>query len=302
MSRLRADLLLALAGLIWGFGFVAQKDAAAHIGPFTFVASRFLISVLFTLPFALREGGLRRFKSTFKPRDKRKLAALCASFIAAVTLQQIGIVETTVTNAAFITGIYIVLVPFAAWFLYRERLSFFAVIASVVSLIGVMLLTAADPRHVMSDFNRGDIMILLCAVCFSLQVTMLGHIVGALKIPLTLSLLQYTAITIVTIILALIFETIDAHAILAAWWPILFSGIAAGGIAYTLQAVAQQHTPAADAAIIMSSETLFGAIGGIWLLHETLNLQGYLGCAAILAAILLVELAPLLRKSFQTNH
>jgi len=77
------------------------------------------------------------------------------------------------------------------------------------------------------------------------------------------------------------------------WVSILYAGIASGGIAYTLQAVAQQHTPPAEAAIILSSEALVGGLGGVWLLHEKISTTGVLGCVAILAAIALVELGPM---------
>jgi drug/metabolite transporter (DMT)-like permease len=295
LSRLRADLLLLLAGLIWGFGFVAQKDAFSYVGPFTFVACRFLISALFVLPFARHEGGLRSFSAALKPGDIQKIIALCAAFIGAVILQQVGLRSTTVTNAAFITGIYIVLVPFAAWILYRQKLSLPILAASSLSFVGVWLLTGADLHNFGSGIQRGDGFILLCAVGYALQVAMMGRVVGALKLPCILSLLQYLLTGFVAFILAACFETIDWNAIAAAWLPILYAGVASGGIAYTLQAIAQQHTPSADSAIIMGSESLFGAVGGAWLLHEKLALSGYIGCAAIMISILLVELIPLLQ-------
>jgi drug/metabolite transporter (DMT)-like permease len=295
LKRLNADLLLGFAGLIWGFGFVAQKDALSdHIGSFTFVAARFLISALFVLPFAVREGAFRRAMPAFPRRDWAKIAALCVAFAAAVITQQIGIETTTVTNAAFLTGLYIVLVPIAALILYRQKFSSLVLFACGLSLVGVGLLTGADPRHLLAGFNRGDMFVLLCAVFYAFQVPMMGHVVGAMKRPLTLSLLQYLVVGIAALLLAFCFETIDLQAIAAAWRPILYAGVLAGGVGYTLQAIAQQHTPSVDSAIIMSSETLFGAIGGAWLLHETMNVNGYVGCALILAAILLVETVPLL--------
>lgn len=296
MSRFKADLFLALAGLIWGFGFVAQKDAAAHIGPFTFVACRFLISAVFVLPLLRREGGFAGFSKTLKSGDLRKVIALCVAFVAAVTFQQCGIATTTVTNTAFLTGIYIVLVPFAAFFMYRQKISVLAVLASLLSFFGIWLLTGADPHHVFSGLNGGDVLVLICAVCFAVQVPMLGHVVSDLRMPFMLSFLQYMAVGLVTLLLALCFEHIDLHVIAASWLPIVYAGVASGGIAYTLQAIAQQHTPSVDSAIIMSSETLFGALGGVWLLHDRLTFAGYIGCALIMVAIILVELVPFLQK------
>lgn len=292
-KRISADFLLGFAGLIWGFGFVAQKDAFAHLGPFTFVACRFLVSALFVLPLAFCEGGARRaaLRHNFK-----KIAALCVAFFSAVITQQVGLGTTTVTNTSFLTGLYIVLVPLAALILYRQKISLLVWVACGLSLFGVGLLTGVDPRHIMAGLNRGDMFVLLCAACFAFQVPMMGHVVNETRAPLTLSLLQYIAAGAVALALALCFETIDVEAILSAWRPILYAGVLSGGVAYTLQAIAQQHTPSVDSAILMSSETLFGAIGGAWLLRETMNFSGYMGCLAILAAILLVEAAPLLYK------
>lgn len=296
MTRLTADILLGLAGLIWGFGFVAQKDAAAHIGPATFVACRFLISALFVLPFVVREGGFRHCNTKVTFKSGGKIFGLCLIFFACVTLQQYGLTTTTVTNAAFITGVYIVLVPFVGALFDRQKLSFVAVLSSFVSLAGIWLLTGGDTHHLLARFNGGDGLVLLCAVCYALQVPMMGRVVGDVRAPFMLSFLQYFSTGLAALVLALGFERIDLHALAAAWVPILYAGVASGGIAYTLQAVAQQHTPAADSAVLMSSESLFGAIGGAWLLHETLGFSGYAGCAAIMASIFLVELAPLLKK------
>jgi drug/metabolite transporter (DMT)-like permease len=296
LRRLNADLLLGFAGLIWGFGFVAQKDASVHLGPFTFVAARFLISALFVLPFVVREDGLRQIGSINIPKNIRNIIALCVSFVAAVTLQQIGLATTTVTNTAFLTGVYIVLVPFAGLVMFRHKIPPLALLACGISLIGVWLLTGANPHDVLAGLNYGDMLVLLCALCFAFQVPMMGHIVGALRLPFTLSFLQFFATGVIALVLALCFETIDWRLIMQAWIPILYAGVASGGIAYTLQAIGQQHTPAVDSAIIMSSESLFGAIGGAWLLGETMNMSGYMGCAAIMLAILLVELAPFVRR------
>lgn len=296
MNRLKADFILGFAGLIWGFGFVAQKDAAAHLGPFTFVACRFLISALFVLPLLRREGGFSRIRTQLKSGGILKIILLCLTFVAAVVSQQMGLATTTVTNAAFITGIYIVLVPFAARLLYRQKLSPVAVAASFLSFFGVWLLTGADPHHVLAGLNGGDALILLCAVCFALQVPMLGHVVSDLRLPFTLSFLQYAVTGFVALVLAFVFETVDWHLIADAWLPILYAGVASGGIAYTLQAIAQQHTPSVDSAIIMSSESLFGAIGGVWLMHDRLTTAGIWGCVDIMIAIVVVELVPLLQK------
>ena len=297
MKRIHADILLGIVGLIWGFAFVAQKNSVEYIGAFTFSAARFLLSALCVLPFVWREGGLRRQSPLFSKQSMPTIIAMCLIFSFAAIIQQFGIAGTTVANASFLTATYVAIVPFAAFVLYRQKIVPAIFIASALALIGVWLLTGADLWRLVKFFNRGDALVLFCAIGFAVQIPILGHIVGRTRMPCTLSFLQYLAVGSIALVLALCFEHIDLHALIKAWMPIAYAGIASGGIAYTLQAVAQQHTPSADAAIISGcGEALFGALGGIWLLHEVITPIGYVGCAAILASIVLVEIIPLMRQ------
>jgi drug/metabolite transporter (DMT)-like permease len=297
MKRWQADGLLGLTGLVWGFGFVAQKDALTDIGPATFVACRFLLSALFIFPLVLRElkkTGVDYLRAGQK--TKRRIFALCIVFTISVLSQQYGLLATNVTKAAFITSLYIVMVPFAGLMLYQYKITAISIIASLLSFLGVALLTGGGTANVMNSFTWGDGLVLICAIFYALQVPMLGHIVGAVNAPLVLSFLQFLVLGCVALIFALVFEHIDLQALLRAGVPILYAGILAGGIAYTFQAVAQQHTPPSDSALLMSTETLFGAIGGAWLMHDRLSATGYIGCALIVIAIIVVEVAPLLRR------
>lgn len=295
MTRIQADLALAFAGLIWGFGFVAQKTALDHIGPFTFVAARFLISALFVLPFVVREKGFKRLNANMNPKNASRILLLCGTFAPTVLLQQYGMKVASVTHTAFLTSLYIVMVPFLGRIFHRQALSFTTLASSLLSVLGIWLLSGGQSGDLAIDFRHGDGLVLLCTFSFAAQVVIIGRLAKRLQLPFTLSLLQYLAVGLLALAAALIFEDIHWQNLLQAWQPILFAGIASGGIAYTLQAMAQQHTPSADAAIIMSSEALFGGIGGIWLLKEKLAPSGIIGCCAIMAAIILVEMGPLLQ-------
>ncbi len=296
MTRLQADLALGLAGLIWGFGFVAQKDALGHIGPCTFVAIRFLLSAAIVFPLVWWEYRRGESNLSIRPILRLPIAALCAAFAVAVLLQQIGLGTTTVTNTSFLTGLYVVMVAPVGWLLYRQKLSSVVSIAGVLSVLGIWLLAGGHFDALPQNFGFGDLLVLGCAFGFAFQVAIMGHIAKQIQSPFLLSFLQYLAVGIVALALALIFEHIDFHAIRAAWASILYAAVASGGIAYTLQSIAQQYTPSADTAIIMSSESLFGAVGGIWLMGDRLTFYGGVGCAAIIAAIILVELVPQFSK------
>ncbi|MBI3440195.1 MAG: DMT family transporter [Proteobacteria bacterium] len=295
MSRLRADLLLLLAALIWGVAFVAQKFSFAYIGPFTFIAARFFISALLVLPLAVREHR-RQSVILFGPSQILELVLLCVTFSAAVIVQQMGIAETSVTNAGFLTGLYVVFVPVIGSVVYRQRLSVFIVPAAALSILGDWLLSDETiQRHI--EMNRGDLLVVLCAVGFAWQITLIGRIMRRSPAPFRLSCLQYAAVATISLVTTVLTEHPALKSILAAAGPILYAGILSGGVAYTLQMIAQQHTPPADSAVILSAEAVFAALAGAVLTGDRLTLSGWAGCSLIFTAILLVEFGPCVLKA-----
>lgn len=296
MTRLHADILLLLVALIWGFAFVAQKTALLYIGPFAFMASRFSISFLLTLPLALRER--RKAGGTLLTQDggtlKPLLVSLCIVFVLGVVLQQVGIATTSVTNAGFLTGLYVLFVPVICFVCFRQKISPVIIPAALLCVVGTYLLSGGGYA-----FGWGDTLIILCAVFFALHVAIAGRIMARTKSPFQISCLQYAVISVVTITVMLMFETPTWAGIQSAIWPILYAGVLSGGIAYTLQMIAQQHAPASDTAVILSAESVFAAIGGYLIFSERVSVTGMIGCGLIIAAILMVELTPQLLKRFK---
>lgn len=283
MTRLQADALLLLTAIIWGTAFIAQKTGMNGIGPMGFVGVRFLLSFLVVLPFALRES---RRRTALARADLWPGFALCVVFFLAAALQQAGLVTASVTHAGFLTGLYVVFVPFFAWVLFRQRPGRLVWPAAFLALGGVWLLNGARGFE---HFVPGDWMVLGCAVFCALQVCLIGTIVQRTYRPLTFCALQYLFTGVAGCILAACFETTDITAYAENMGPLLYAGIASGGIAFTLQAVAQQYSPPSDAAIILSGEALFAALAGYLLLEERMGSAGWSGCALIFAAILMVE-------------
>ncbi|MEZ0225023.1 MAG: DMT family transporter [Alphaproteobacteria bacterium] len=287
MSRIQADLVLLLVALIWGAAFVAQKNALAHVGSFTFIAARFSISALLVLPLALRE----RAKSkdvTIGRTHAFDLALLCTSFAGAVVLQQVGLEKTSVTNAGFLTGLYVLFVPIICRVIYKQTLSILIYPAALLSVIGVFFLSGGE----LKDVSSGDGLVLLCAIGFALQVALIGKIMAAVKAPFRICLLQYTSCALVALMAALAFEHPTMENMMKAALPILYAGAISGGIAYTLQVVAQQYTPASDSAVILSGESVFAALTAAIMNGERLTSMGAAGCILIILAILMVEFGP----------
>ncbi|QQG36468.1 MAG: DMT family transporter [Micavibrio aeruginosavorus] len=282
MTRLQADCLLLITAIIWGTAFVAQKTGMNGLGALGFVGVRFSLSLAVIMPFVLME----RSKAPALPSGWWKgCVALSIFFIGGVVLQQIGISHTSVTNAGFLTGMGVVFVPFIAWVLFRRRPSWTVIPTCLIAVMGLWFLNGGS----LARIGWGDGLVLMCSVFFAAQVALMGFLLGRIKRPLLFSAIQYAACALAGLSLALHYEGITWQALLDNIGPLFYAGAVSGGIAYTLQAVAQQHTPPADAAIIMSGEALFAALAGAFILGDRLGVMGWLGCALILLAMLLVE-------------
>jgi drug/metabolite transporter (DMT)-like permease len=282
MTRFRADLLLVLTAIIWGTAFVAQKALVSGIGPFGFAGARFILSFVVIIPFILRES---RMAGALTRRDILGAGLVSLVFTASVILQQMGIAETTVTNAGFLTGLYVMIVPFMAWIFFRRPPSRLVWLASLMAIAGVWLLNGAS----LTTFGRGDWLVIACSVGFAVQMVMLGVLVKRTGRPMALSAFQYAAVALVGLGAGFGFEGLSFSILQANVMQIAYAGIISGGIAYTLQAVAQQYTQAADAGVILSGEALFAAMTGAWLLGDRLTLMGWSGCALIFTAMIMVE-------------
>jgi drug/metabolite transporter (DMT)-like permease len=293
MTRPVAVLLLLVATAIWGFAFVAQKSAMDHMGPMTFSGARFLLGGVALIPFALAElRSKQRAAPLFTQRHWLLIALLCLSFLVASATQQYGVVHTSVTNAGFLTALYVLFVPLIAWLAIRVKPHPIIYLGAPLALIGIYYLNGGE----LSAFNAGDGLMVLSAVFWGAQVFLIGYIARETGLPVILSAISFLAVGVLSIGLAYATEAPDFAAIADGWVEIAYAGIMSTAIAYTLQAIAQQYVPAANAAIILSAESLFAALGGALLLGERLAPIGYAGAALILFAIVLVEAIPVLRQ------
>jgi len=201
---------------------------------------------------------------------------------------------TTATNAGFLTALYVAMVPVVMWAVSRHRPSLAVIAACAVSLAGAWLLAGKSGA---AGWNRGDALVLAADVFFAVQIILVPRFLARGDRPMLLSFLQYAVSGVAGLALSPIFEPFDGSGIKAAYAEILYAGLLSGGVAFTLQIVAQRHTPAAEAAIIMSLESVFAAIAGAVLLGDRLSGRGVAGCVLILAGVLLVQLAPLWRRT-----
>jgi drug/metabolite transporter (DMT)-like permease len=203
--------------------------------------------------------------------------------------QQIGINGTTVTNAGFLTALYVPLVPLISWLLLRARPHWSVWPTSLGCLVGTWLLSGAEQVAISS----GDLWVIASSLFWALHVMLVGRVADRLAAPFLVAAGQFLVCGLACLLWAVFTESISLAGIRLAAMPILYTGIISVGIAYTGQVVGQRYAEAADAAIILSAETLFAALFGFLLMGDRLSAAGLAGCALILVCILAVQLMPL---------
>lgn len=289
MTQSRANLLLLFAGLIWGLGFVAQSTAMANLSPLTFIGLRFIVATLAVAPLALLE--TKRATTPLRAADYKAFMILGLMLVSGMILQQTGLLTTSVTNAGFLTGLYVVLVPILGVILFSQWPHPIVWICAIISLTGIWMLSGGS----LNGFSKGDWLMIAGAFFWALQGLFIARYALRIGRPVTMACIQFAVVAIVSLGLALIFETIEWQAIKAAAPEVLFTGVFSSGIAFTLQAIGTRYTSAPQAAIFLSSEALFAALFGAIILGERLPSIGLAGCALIFASMLMVEIVPRLR-------
>lgn len=281
LQRAQADLLLLLVALIWGTAFVAQRVAALNMGAFQFNGLRFLLGGLVLLPFAWG----RRDKATPLTRlDVRDIAIAGMLLFGGASFQQVGLYHTTASNAGFITGLYVVLVPLMLSIGWRQRLRSAVWAAAGCAAVGLFLLSTGGRLRL----APGDGLELVCALIWGFHVIWLGRLVQRLD-ALRIAIGQSLVCGGLSLAWSALGEGAGLALVSAAWWAVLYTGVFSIGVGYTLQAVGQRVAPAADAAIILSLEAAFAALFGWLVLDERLSAIQLLGCGLMLAGMLLAQ-------------
>jgi len=292
MNRLQADLLLLLTAFIWGTTFVAQKEAVALLGPLSFVGVRFAFAALLLAPFAWFEAS----RAGAPPSRRDLLGSLLVGLVLCLGcwMQQVALETTTAGNAGFLTAVYIVIVPLVSWAFTGQRPRRVVLVATLLAICGAWLLTGGGS---LSSWTRGDLIVLASDLVWASHINLVSHVSRSSSRPLLLATIQSAVTGLVTLPAALVLEPLDLAAVTAALPSLLYASVLSSGLAYTLQVIAQRHTPAAEAALIMSLECVFAAIAGAIVLHEAFGPAQRIGAALILASVVLVEAGPILRRA-----
>jgi len=295
MKRWQADGLLLMVAAIWGLAFVPQSWGMESLGPMAFTGLRFALGALVVAPLAWREQ--RRAapmpRAASGPPRWVLLLGLGALIFLGAALQQIGLVTTSVTNASFLTALYVPAVPLLAWLVFRRRPHPVAWPAALGCLAGTWLLTGAQPVAMVV----GDWWVIASSLPWALHVVLVGWAAGRLGAPYTVACAQFVVCAVLSLAAAALVEPPLAwQAVRAAAGAIAYTGLVSVGIGYTAQVIAQRHTREADAALLLSSETVFAAVFGALLAGDRLSAAGWAGCALILGCIVVAQLVPLLGR------
>lgn len=291
MSRTLANGLMLLTALIWGSTFVAQQLGMQHVGPFTYTGARFLMGAVIVAPLALREYlRLQGRGVPFSVHDLLAWGGLGMLLFLGAIFQQIGVGGTTVSNAGFLTALYVPMVPLLGWALDRYRPHPSVWPATVGTVVGTYFLSGGT----FTALTTGDWWIIASTVFWALHVLLIGRVAAKKGAPIMVAFTQFVVCGVLAALLATAQESVTTVQLHAALPAILYGGVLSVGIAFTLQVVAQRHTQPTDAAILLSSELIFAALAGAWYLGEQLSTIQLAGGAMIFVCILAVQLLPML--------
>lgn len=288
-KKLKGSIFLLLATIIWGSAFVSQSVGMDHIGPFTFQAVRCLLAVFGLLPVILvtdrfKKDG-KRFVSRWLDPKLWKAGLLCGiPLFLACNLQQVGLVDTDAGKSGFLTAMYIVIVPVIGIFL-KKKPTVMVPISVGLAVVGLYFLSCMGVTRI----SPGDLLTLGCALMFAVQIIFIDLFANDTD-ALRLNAIQALVCAVLSAGVMVFTEQPTWQSITACALPLAHAGFLSMGAAYALQILGQRDLEPTTASLIMSLESVFAAIFGALLLHETMSGWELLGCILLFAAVVLSQI------------
>ena len=307
---MKGVLLLLIGSFIWGTTFVAQSMGTNHLDAFAFNCIRNFIGVFSLIPVLLWQicttpqnmnnvqnsiicentqnttsTITQRLRAIFT-RDLLLGGLSCGTALCLASyFQQLGIAHSTVGKSAFITTLYIILVPLLGLF-FKKKLPLQIWCGVILAMIGLYLLCMKNEVFVLTI---GDIYLLLCAFFFTLQITAVDYFAPKVN-SIALSMMQFLVTAILSGFGMLFGELPTLENILGAMIPLLYAGVLSSGIAYTFQIIGQKHLSPTVASLLMSLESVFATLAGWVVLKEILTTKELVGCSLVFAAVILTQI------------
>ena len=294
MKQTKYSLILLGASVIWGSAFVAQSIAMNYgMAPYAFTAVRMLVGALCLMPFIF----LRR-RTAIPPDRAGRLRLLRSGALIGVTVaaascfQQVGLQYTGAGKAAFLTALYILLVPLVGAAFFHRKTGLWTWLCLLIGGAGLWFLSITESF----TLERGDTLVILCAVVYSFQILLVDRYAPDFD-ALTLCCIEFLTAGLLSLIPMAVKEGFAFVNLGRALWCILYCGVFSCGVAFWLQIVGQRHLPPALASLLMSFEAMFGALFGALILHERMTPRELLGCGLIFAALILSQVLPAQRDA-----
>ena len=291
--KIKSTIFLFTAAIVWGFAFVFQKMGGDDVPTFWFNGIRFIIGAISLVPVVLLFE--REKKDTKRLLRTMRAAAICAGFLfVASYLQQTGIVMTGDSGkSGFITALYSVIVPIAYFIFYRKKTSFNVWLGALLAIGGIFLLSVKGNFTV----EVGDIFLLVGAVFWAGHIISIDLLVRDVS-PIKFALFQALFCGIYNLCVAVPVETVTLAGVQSALIPLLYCGVCSTAIAYTCQILGQKFSDDQTlATIILSTESLFSAVGGALIGNEVMTAKGYFGCVLIFVGVIVAQLELKKRKA-----
>lgn len=277
---LYADLSLLLVALVWGTGFSVMKGALNNITPF------YLLAIRFVLASAMMALILNKKLKRITINEIRGGGMIGAALFIGFALQTTGLQYTDAGKQAFLTGCYVIMVPFLSWLVDKKRPDTYSFVATFLTMIGIALLTINGKDLSM---GKGDLLSLTGAMFYAAQVVAIGYFSKQVD-PMLLAFIQIFMQAVLFTIMALLFEPIPTSLFsIDIMWRLGYMALFPTVFAFFVQNIAQSITTSTHAALILSLETLFGALTAVAFLNEAFTLQMILGSALIFTAIITAE-------------
>lgn len=283
--------ILLVTAMLWGFAFPFQREAMDSLQPYSFMALRFTIGTLSLVPLLVLLPTSNKTKNNSRIYVIASITAGLSLFLGAA-LQQIGLIYTTSGKAGFITGLYIIVVPILAA-LIGQKVQLKIWVGCIFAVLGLFFISKSEVQGQLFDANIGDIYTLICTIFWALQIIILSWAANKTD-PIRLAFYQFFVCTIFCWLAALFYENFSLYDqlnnIYASAIPILYTGIVATGVAFTLQIVGLKYVSSSQGAVIMSLEAVFAAIAGYLLLNEHMTLIIFIGCSLMFFGMIISQI------------
>ena len=293
-KQLQADLVLLFVTLSWGVSYLLVDICLTELGPLTLNALRFLLASL--------GAGIAAFpKMRGTTRETRRYSLGLGAILGVVYMcSTVGLMYTSMSNAAFLCALAVVLTPVANFIVYREKPSRRLVLVLALALAGVALMTLTEsltPR-------LGDILCILCAAFYAFDLLLAEHAVKRPRVDaFQMGVLHLGVAGFLNLLCAFVFEKPALPHSGKVWGAVLFLAAFCTGLAFIAQTIAQQCTTSTHVGVIFALEPVFASIAAFIFANERLDLRGYLGAVLLMAGMVVMELPIRVKKEpVQNEH